>query len=122
MKTKQFSLRARANSFRYAWAGVYRFFAQEHNTWIHLVATAGVFVGAWRLEVSRNEMIVLVIVTGFVWVAEIFNTAIENAMDLVSPGYHPQVKLVKDLSAGAVLVSAIISVITGSLIFIPKIF
>jgi diacylglycerol kinase (ATP) len=43
-------------------------------------------------------------------------------MDLISPGYHPKVKLVKDLSAAAVLIAAIISVITGAFIFIPKIF
>ncbi|HET6995741.1 MAG TPA: diacylglycerol kinase family protein, partial [Chitinophagaceae bacterium] len=76
----------------------------------------------WRLEVSHSEMILLVIVTGFVWVAEIFNTAIEKAMDLISPGYHPKVKLIKDLSAAAVLIAAVISVITGALIFIPKFF
>jgi diacylglycerol kinase (ATP) len=122
MKTKQFSFRARANSFRYAWEGIYRFFAQEHNTWIHLTATIAVFVAAWLLGVSHIEMILLIIVTGFVWVAEIFNTAIEKTMDLISPGYHPKVKLVKDLSAAAVLIAAIISVITGAFIFIPKIF
>jgi diacylglycerol kinase len=122
MKTKQFSFRARANSFRYAWEGICRFFVHEHNTWIHLAATIAVFVAAWLLEVSHSEMILLIIVTGFVWVAEIFNTAIENAMDLISPDYHPKVKLVKDLSAAAVLIAAVISVITGAFIFIPKIF
>jgi|SRR5436190_7024502 diacylglycerol kinase (ATP) len=122
MKTKQFSFRARASSFRYAWEGIYRFFAQEHNTWIHLAATVAVFVAAWLLEVSHIEVILLIIVTGFVWVAEIFNTAVEKAMDLISPGYHPRVKLIKDLSAAAVLIAAIISVITGAFIFIPKIF
>jgi diacylglycerol kinase len=122
MKTKQFSVRARANSFRYAWEGIYRFFAQEHNAWIHLAASIGVFIAAWFARVSNREMIVLVIVTGFVWVAEIFNTAVEKLVDFVSPGYHPQAKLIKDLSAAAVLVAAFISLVSGALIFIPKFF
>jgi diacylglycerol kinase (ATP) len=122
METKPFSFRARANSIRSAWEGIYKFFAQEHNTWIHLVATVMVFVAAFCLRVSSIEMIALVIVTGFVWVAEIFNTAIERIMDFISSGYHPKVKLVKDLSAAAVLIASFIAVITGAIIFIPKIF
>ncbi len=122
INTKPFSFRARANSIRYACDGIYNFFAQEHNTWIHLVATVMVFVAAFCLRVSTNEIIALVIVTGFVWVAEIFNTVIERIMDFISPGYHPKVKLVKDLAAAAVLTASFIAVITGAIVFIPKIF
>jgi diacylglycerol kinase (ATP) len=67
-------------------------------------------------------MIALVIVIGLVWVAEIFNTAIEKIMDLISPSYHPEVKLIKDLAAAAVLTTAFIAVIAGAIIFIPKFF
>jgi diacylglycerol kinase (ATP) len=122
MKTKPFSFRARANSFRFAWKGVYKFFSQEHNAWIHLAATIMVFAFALWLKVSPNEMILLIIVVGFVWVAEIFNTVIEKTMDFVSPGYHPKVKLIKDLAAAAVLTASFIALITGAIIFIPKIF
>jgi diacylglycerol kinase (ATP) len=122
MKTKQFSFRARANSFRFAWEGIYSFFRQEHNAWIHLAASLVAFIAAWWFRVSRNEMILLIAVIGFVWVAEIFNTAIEKMMDLISPGYHPKVKLIKDLAAAAVLVAAFIALITGAFIFIPKFF
>ena len=122
MKTKQFSFRDRANSFRYAWEGIYSFFAREHNAWIHLAATVTMFLAAWWFSVSRSEMILLIVATGFVWVAEIFNTAIEKTMDFISPEYHPRVKVIKDLSAAAVLVAAFVSMITGALIFIPKIF
>jgi len=122
MDTKPFSFRARVNSIRFAWDGIYKLFTQEHNTRIHLFATVMVFVAALCLRVSTNEIIALVIVTGFVWVAEIFNTAIEKAMDIISPGYHPKVKLVKDLAAAAVLTASIIAVITGVIIFIPKLF
>src|SRR6476469_646351 len=122
IKTKQFSFRGRANSFRFAWEGIYRFFEEEHNAWIHLAATIMTFGFAWCLGVSRLEMISLIIVIGLVWVAEIFNTAIEKMMDLIEPAYHPKVKLVKDLAAAAVLVAAFIALGTGAFIFIPKIF
>jgi diacylglycerol kinase (ATP) len=122
MKSKPFSFRARANSFRFAWKGINKFFAAEHNAWIHLVATIMVFGFAWWLRAPANEMIALVIVIGFVWVAEIFNTAIEKIMDFVSPARHPGVKLIKDLAAAAVLVASFIALITGAIIFIPKFF
>jgi diacylglycerol kinase len=122
MKTKQFSLRARANSLRFACEGIYRFFSEEHNAWVHLVATLLVVALALSLKVSFPEIIALVVVTGLVWVAEIFNTAIERAMDLISPEYDPSVKLIKDLAAAAVLTAAFIALITGAIIFIPKIF
>lgn len=122
MKTKQFSFRARANSFRFASDGVYSFFSQEHNAWIHFAATIMVFIAAFGFRVSRIEMISLVIVTGFVWVAEIFNTAIEKIMDFVSPELHPEIKLIKDLAAAGVLLAAFTAVVTGAIIFIPKFF
>ena len=122
MKTKQFSFRDRANSFRFAREGVYNFFAKEHNAWIHLAATIMVFIAALCFRVSRIEMISLVIVTGFVWVAEIFNTAIEKIMDFVSLEPHPEIKLIKDLAAAGVLLAAFTAVVTGAIIFIPKFF
>jgi diacylglycerol kinase (ATP) len=122
MKTKQFSLRARANSFRFAWDGIYKFFTEEHNAWIHLAATIMAFISAWAFSVSRNEMILLVIVVGFVWVAEIFNTVIEKLVDFIQPAYHAKIKPIKDLAAAAVLLAAFIAVATGAFIFIPKFF
>jgi diacylglycerol kinase len=120
MKAKTFSFRARAKSFRFAWEGIARFFACEHNAWIHLAFTILVFMASWYLHVSRSEFLLLIIATGFVWVAEIFNTAIEKIMDFIEPGYHMSVKRIKDLSAAAVLVAAITAATTGAFIFIPK--
>lgn len=122
MKAKEFSFRARADSFRFAINGIKGFFGQEHNAWIHLAATVAVFIAAWWLRLSGTEIILLVIVTGFVWSAEIFNTAIERIMDFISPERQPEVKLIKDLAAAAVLVAAFIAFITGAIIFIPKFF
>jgi undecaprenol kinase/diacylglycerol kinase (ATP) len=53
-------------------------------------------------------------------VAEIFNTALEVLVDLVSPGHHPKAGIVKDLSSAAVLITAILSAVIGLCIFLPK--
>lgn len=121
-RAKNFSLRERAHSIKYAWQGIYAFFDQQHNAIIHLFATVAVMAFAVFLHSSFYEMIALVLAIGFVWVSEIFNTAIEAIMDHVSPDKHPKVKLIKDVSAAAVLVSSFTAIVVGLIIFIPKLF
>lgn len=121
MKRETFSLSARLNSFRFAIKGVITFFQQEHNAWIHLVATLAVLLGSVYFSITGFELIALIIVTGLVWIAEMFNTVIEHIMDLISPEYHQKVAFIKDLSAAAVLVSAILAAVTGLIVFLPKI-
>ncbi|MBN9382748.1 MAG: diacylglycerol kinase family protein [Chitinophagaceae bacterium] len=120
MKDERFSIRGRLRSFYYAAIGIKQFFRQEHNARIHLAAAIVAGLLAWRLKVSRGEAIALVIVIGLVWVTEMLNTCIEKAMDMITREHHPQVKIIKDLAAGAVLIAAITAVIVGSFIFIPK--
>ena len=119
-KNKPFSLEARARSFKYAFDGVMNFFKAEHNALIHLVATITVLILALLLPVSGLEMIALILAIGFVWVAELFNTAIEKAMDFISTEQHPSIKFIKDLSAAAVLVAACVAIAVGCFVFIPK--
>lgn len=122
MKQKTFSFQARWSSFGFAFRGIFKFFLQEPNAWIHLVATIIVFMAAIFFKVSNYEMISLVVVTGFVWVAEIFNTAVERIMDFISTEKNSKVEFIKDLSAGGVLVAAITAIVTGAIVFIPKLF
>ncbi len=119
-KNNSFSLKERSKSFKYAIEGIITFFKGEHNARIHLAATIAVIGLSIIFPVSRMEVIVLIFAVGFVWVAEIFNTAIEKMADFISKETNPAIKTIKDLSAAAVLVSAIIAVITGCLVFIPK--
>jgi diacylglycerol kinase (ATP) len=119
-KDQKFSIRARLRSFYYAGLGIRQFFIQEHNARIHLAAAIVTGLLAWRLKVSAAEAIALVIVIGLVWVTEILNTCIEKAMDVITIEHHPQIKIIKDLAAGAVLIAALVAVIVGSFIFIPK--
>ena len=113
---------ARALSFVYAFAGIVRFFKTEQNARIHLLATLGVIALSCTYGITSMEAIMLLLTMGSVWAAEIFNTCIEKVMDFISTERHPQIKFIKDMSAGAVLVTAVAALFTGLIIFIPKIF
>lgn len=116
-----FSLKARFKSFTYAWCGLRTLLRSEHNALVHLGFTIAVLFLSIGFKISTTEAIALIIVTALVWMAELFNTAIEKSIDFVSTEIHPQIKIVKDLSAAAVLVSAIAAAVVGIIIFIPKI-
>ena len=122
MKSQQFSIRARIKSFRYAIEGIAAFFKREHNAWLHFIATIAVFIVSALVGVDKNELLALVFAIGFVWVAEMFNTCIEWVMDFVSEKRHPEIKFIKDLASGAVLIAAITALAVGAIIFIPKLF
>jgi len=119
MQTRKFSLRARFKSFNYAFAGLQHFFSTQHNAVVHAIATAIVIAAAFLIQLPPTQLLILLIVTGLVWMAELFNTAIEKLCDMVCPQQHPQIKFIKDVSAAAVLVIAIIALVTGCIIFIP---
>jgi diacylglycerol kinase len=120
MTKKTFSITSRLKSFKYAFEGIRDFFRTEHNAWIHLLATIGVIVLAVSVPVSRTEIMALVFAVGIVWVAELFNTAIEKIADFVCAEQDPKIKFIKDLSAAAVLISAITALVIGCIVFIPK--
>ncbi|KIH75748.1 diacylglycerol kinase (ATP) [Geoalkalibacter ferrihydriticus] len=82
---------------------------------IHLMAAVGVLLAAVILRVSALEFILLTLAVILVLFAELFNTAIEVVVDLVSPEYHPLAKIIKDLAAGAVLMACIGAVVLGYL-------
>jgi diacylglycerol kinase (ATP) len=119
-KDKRFSIRARVGSIRYAINGLVDFFRGEHNAWLHLIATVAVIILSLVFPVSRTELLALVFAVGFVWTAEIFNTVIEKIMDFIAPDIDGRIKFIKDLSAAAVLISAITALTIGCIVFIPK--
>jgi len=119
MTQEKFSLRKRAGSFRFAFDGLIQFFKTQHNAIIHLVATLAVIALSVIVQLQLVKFLFVVIAIGLVWMAELFNTAIEKLCDMVCPEQHPQIKFIKDVSAAAVLVTAIIAIITGCIIFIP---
>ena len=117
---KPFSFKARMMSFKFAFKGIVDFFQTEHNAIIHLViAIAVIGLGIW-LSISWFEWIIIICLIGMVFMAELFNTAIEKLGDSITQEYNENIKKAKDLSAAAVLIAALTSVLTGLIIFIPK--
>ncbi len=106
-------------SFRFAFSGLWYALRTQRNTRIHLtIAAAVIALGLW-LNLSSVQWAVLTLTIGSVLVSEMLNTVAETLVDLVSPGYHPLARTVKDVTAGAVLLAAVVSVIVGLLVLGP---
>lgn len=105
--------------FRYALRGLWYAMRTQRNARVHVsIAILAILMGV-VLHISAVEFaIVFVAITG-VFIAEMFNTVVELCIDLASPDYHPLAKVAKDVAAGAVLLSAMLSVVIGLFIFGP---
>lgn len=118
----RFSFKDRIRSFRFAFNGLFYAFKTQHNIWIHTIITVFVITISILLNISIYEWCFIIFAIGLVFSAELINTAIEKLTDLVSPDHNNKAKVIKDLSAAAVLLSAITAVAIGCLIFIPKLY
>ena len=115
-KNRQGFFDALFNSFQ----GMRHFFQNERNGKIQL-AIAAVAIGASALlGISAAEWLAVLVCVAMVISMEMLNSALEQLCDKVESGYHPVIKTVKDVAAGAVLFTSIISVAVGVIIFLPK--
>ena len=117
---KNFTLKGRLQSFSFAWQGLKSFLKTEHNGWIQVLVALSAVVAGMVFEISLSQWGLLALGIGMVLTAEVFNTAIELLTDLVSPEWNEKAKKVKDMSAAAVLLASITSLVIGAVIFIPK--
>lgn len=108
-------------SFKYAIEGIYSGIKEEQNMKIHFIFMILVIIFGIMLKISKIEWIICIILFGFVISMELINTAIENIVDMITLEKNPKAKIIKDVAAGAVLVTAISSAIIGLIIFVPKI-
>ncbi len=106
--------------FGFALKGIWYATLTQLNFRVHLVATLVAAFMGYALHISANEWQWIILSVALVLMSELFNTAIEFLTDLVSPGYNELAGHVKDISAGAVLISAIFALATGLIIFVPK--
>lgn len=120
-KNEQFSITKRVKSVTHAWRGLQFFLKYTHASWIHLTVFVFVLVLAFYFNITRLELIALILSAGLVLITEAINTAIEIDINLTSPDYHPYARDSKDVAAGAVLISAIFATIVGLLVFVPYI-
>ncbi|MGE9310351.1 diacylglycerol kinase family protein [Niabella sp. CJ426] len=108
-------------SFGYAVSGLIAVVKSEQNFRVHLVSAVLAIALGFGLGISGAEWGLIIACIAAVMGAETMNTAIEKLCDVVSPQYHDKIKTVKDLAAAAVLIVSIGALITGGIIFIPRI-
>jgi diacylglycerol kinase len=108
-------------AFVYAFNGLVVFFRHERNGKIQLFVSIITVAMGWWLKISLTEWITILGCIGAVLSLEMINSAIEKLCNLVHPKFHPAVKTIKDMCAGAVLWLSIASTIIGCIIFLPKI-
>ncbi|MGG4217411.1 diacylglycerol kinase family protein [Paenibacillus jamilae] len=104
-------------TFRYAAEGVIYALRTQVNMRIHVVVALLVIVAGLILHISRLDWLFVCMAIAIVMVAELINTAVEAAVDLISPDIHPLAKAAKDTAAGAVLLAAVFAVIIGIFVF-----
>ncbi len=114
-------LRKERQSFSAAFRGVYFFLVTERHAWFHLIATMLALCTAWVLSVSPVEWMLITLSIALVWIAEMINTCLERMCNLITTDHHPQIKLIKDIAAGAVLIASLGSLVVGLIIFLPRI-
>lgn len=107
-------------SFNYAVQGIISSIQTERNMKFHYLAAVGIILVSLLFNLTRLEFMILLLAVTFVVVSELINTAIERTIDLVTQEYHPLAKLVKDISAGAVLISALNAAIIAYLLFFDR--
>lgn len=108
-------------SFNYAIEGVIHVLRRERNMRVHFLLATVILVLAFAYDVTKVELMVLLVAISFVLIAEMVNTAVEEMIDISLQRYDPRAKVAKDVAAGAVLVSAVVAATIGYLVFFDRI-
>jgi diacylglycerol kinase len=119
MKNNKYKAEDFFKSQGHARNGIKLIFKNERNFRIILKIAIVVIIAGFTFQISYTDWIALCLVISMVIISETINSAIEALCDTVSLDYKVNIKYAKDVSAGAVLVSAIVSVITGLIVFMP---
>ena len=108
-------------SFNYAFEGVIYTLRTQRNMRIHFAVAVVVLVLAFAYDVTKLELIALLLAIAFVLVTEMINTAVEAATDVATTSFNPLAKLAKDIAAGAVLVSSVTALAIGYLVLADRV-
>jgi diacylglycerol kinase (ATP) len=109
------------DSLNYAFEGIIHVLRTQRNMRIHLAIGSAVIVLALVVDVTKFELISLLISITFVLIAEMLNSAVEGAVDIATTSFDPMAKLAKDIAAGAVLIASINAIAVGYLVFSNKV-
>ncbi len=106
-------------SLGHAFDGINYAIAHEKNFRIELVIAIFVILLIFIFDLKGWEAIVLLLMIMWVLISELTNTVLERVVDILKPRIHPYARLIKDLMAAVVLISALISIVVGIIIFYP---
>lgn len=108
--------------FKFAINGIKEAFLRERNFRIHLYIMTVVLILSIYFHLNVIEWLFIIIAIYFVLVMELVNSLFERVIDYIKPEYDIQAKIIKDIAAGIVLLTASLSMIIGLIIFLPKLF
>ena len=108
------------DSFRYAMDGMTHVIHSQRHVRYYFVAIALVMLLSLLLRVTKFELVMLSLTIGLVLIAELFNTAIEVVVDMVTESYHPRARIAKDVAGAGVLVATVVSVLVAGLVFLDQ--
>ncbi len=112
--------KGRLRSLKFALKGTWLLITTEHSIMVQIAIALLVTVLGFFMHLSTMEWMLQSLAIGMVLVAESLNTAIEKLCDFFHPKYDKKIGFIKDISAGASAFAAIIAIIIGLLIYLPK--
>lgn len=108
-------------SFKHALRGLREVIKRERNARVHLILAFLALIASWFFRISSTQLVLVVLAIGLVFFAEVVNSAIEKTLDLIPVGNNQIVKIVKDMCAAAVLVTATTATVIALIVFLPYI-
>lgn len=114
-----FSFKRFLKSSKCASRGIVSVYKTEQNFRFEIIVTVFVFIAMLIFKVTREEAVLLILMITLVLIMELVNSVFEKIADMMQPRIHVYAKLVKDIMSGAVLITALTSLIVGLIIFIP---
>jgi len=111
----------RIRSIKFSFRGIWFLITTESSVKVQVFISFIVIFFGFYFQISATEWLIQTLIIGLVFVAESLNTGIEKLADFVHPEYHKKIGFIKDVSAGASGIAAIISLIIAGIIYIPKI-
>jgi len=112
--------KGRIRSLTFAIRGAWLLITTEHSIMVQVGIAIIMTIVGFIMQLSSIEWMFQLLAIGLVLVAESLNTGLEKLSDFVHPDYNDRIGFIKDISAGAATFAAIIAVIIGLIIYLPK--
>lgn len=118
----RYVIKKHLQSQKYAWRGLFEIISNQMNFQIELFIGIGAVIAGLFFGISATEWMILCFTIMLVLISEAFNSSVEAMCDALSKEYNENIRYAKDVAAGAVLLSAILSIIIGTTIFVPYVY